>query len=96
MEITIYTKKDCHRCEELKVFLNRHGIQYVEKDVERPEVAQELLKSEYIVKNFCDDKGCIVITPIVNLDGKWMHKEFFDIRGFSERRAKKIFGLEKN
>ena len=94
MEIIIYTKKDCHRCEELKGFLNRHGIRYVEKDVERPEVVQELLKSEYIVKNFCDDKGCIVITPIVNLNDKWMHKEFFDIHGFSEKRARKIFCLE--
>ncbi|MBS7645718.1 MAG: glutaredoxin family protein [Candidatus Bathyarchaeia archaeon] len=94
MEVTVYTKKGCRRCEELKNFLDRYKVKYTEKDVEEPEVARELLKSNYIAKNFCDEKGCIVITPIVNLDGKWMHREFFDLYGFSERRARKIFGLE--
>jgi len=47
-----------------------------------------------IIKNFCDEEGCIIITPIVNLDGKWMHREFFDLNGFSERRARRIFGLK--
>jgi|YelNatPaOPRAMG01_1025707.scaffolds.fasta_scaffold177756_2 glutaredoxin len=94
MEVIVYTKKNCRRCEELKGFLERNVIRYVEEDVEKPEVAKELLKSDYIVKNFCDEEGCIIITPIVNLDGKWMHREFFDLNGFSERRARRIFGLK--
>ncbi|MEM3677129.1 MAG: glutaredoxin domain-containing protein [Candidatus Bathyarchaeia archaeon] len=94
MEVTVYTKKGYRRCEELRNFLDRYGVRHTEKDVEKPEVARELLKSDYIAKNFCDEKGCIVITPIVNLDGKWMHREFFDLQGFSEKRARRIFMLK--
>ena len=91
MDVTVYTKENCSRCGALKVFLDRHNIVFKEKDILNEEVAAELLSSEYIRKHFCDEKGCIVITPIVKLDGSWMYKEFFDINGFSETRAMKIF-----
>ena len=94
MEITVYTKENCNRCEQLKNFLRKNNLSFTEKDITDHEVAYELLKSEYVMKNFCDQRGCIVITPIVRLDGKWMHKEFFDIQGLSENRAKKIFNIE--
>jgi glutaredoxin len=90
---TIYTKENCSRCEALKAFLQKQNIQFKEKDVGNQDVARELLASEYIVKHSCDEKGFIVITPIVKLDGTWMYKEFFDVNGFSERRAMKIFNL---
>ncbi|MGC8849751.1 MAG: hypothetical protein ACP5K1_07105 [Candidatus Bathyarchaeia archaeon] len=70
MVVIAYTKKDCRRCKELKIFLDRHVIGYVEKDSEKPEVARQLLESDYATRNFYDDKGCIVITSIVNLDGE--------------------------
>lgn len=91
--ITIYTKENCHRCEALKTFLNKHNIPYKEKSVLNQEVISELHASEYVVKNFCDEKKCVIITPIVNLDGTWMHREFFDVNGFSEIRAMKIFNV---
>lgn len=94
MEIIVYTKKLCDRCEQLKAFLRKNNLAFTEKDIEDPEVERELLRSEYVVKNFCNQAGCIVITPIVKLDGDWMHKEFFDIHGFSEKRARKIFGVD--
>ena len=93
MDVTIYTKENCSRCEALKVFLGKQGIPYLEKDIFNEEVASELLASEYIRKHFCGEKGCMVITPIIKLDGSWMYKEFFDVNGFSETRAMKIFNL---
>lgn len=93
MDIAIYTRKDCSRCDALKAFLDKHNIPYKEKDVLNQEAARELLASEYVVENFCDKSGCVVITPIVKVNGTWMHKEFFDIKGFSESRAKKIFNV---
>ena len=93
LDVTVYTKKNCSRCEALKAFLDKHNIPYKEKDILNDEVARELLGSEYIRKHFCDEKGCIAITPIVKLDGSWMYKEFFDVGGFSEKRAMKIFNL---
>lgn len=93
MDVIVYAKENCSRCEALKAFLDKHNIPYKEKDILNQEVTRELLGSEYIVKHFCDEKGCIVITPIVKLDGTWMYKEFFDVNGFSERRAMKIFNL---
>ena len=64
---------------------------FVEKNIDEQETIKELLASEYVVNNFCDEKQYIVLTPVVKVDGKWMHKEFFDIKGFNEKRAKKIF-----
>ena len=93
MDVIVYTKENCSRCEALKAFLDKHNIPYKEKDTLNQEVTRELLESEYIVEHFCDEKGCIVITPIVKLDGTWMYKEFFDVNGFPERRAMKIFNL---
>ena len=93
MDITVYTKENCSRCDALKAFLTKHNIPYKEKNINNQEVVKELLTSEYVIKNFCDESGCIVITPIVKLDGAWMHKEFFDINGFSEIRAVKIFNV---
>ena len=93
MDVTVYTKENCERCEALKNYLDENSIPYIEKNVENPQVGQELLQSEYITNNFCDERGCIVITPIVKIDGTWKHKEFFDANGFSEERARKIFQI---
>ena len=92
LDVTVYTKENCSRCEALKAFLDKQKIPYIEKNILNEEVASELLASEYIRKHFCDEKGCIVITPIIKLDGGWMYKEFFDVNGFSETRAM-IFNL---
>ncbi|NHI91493.1 MAG: hypothetical protein EAX96_03250 [Candidatus Lokiarchaeota archaeon] len=91
LDVIVYTKEHCDRCEELKSFLKRNNIFFIEKDINEPETIKELLASEYVLKNFCDDEKCIVLTPVVNVDGKWMHKEFFDIKGLNEKRSKKIF-----
>lgn len=91
MDITVYTKDHCDRCDELKAFLKKNKLSYTEKDINEEETIKELLASDYVVNNFCDEKQCIVLTPVVKLDGKWMHKQFFDIKGFNEKRAKKIF-----
>jgi glutaredoxin len=92
MEIIIYTKHDCERCQALKAFLKKKSLDYTERDIDTEEVVQELVASEYILNNFCDEEQCIVITPIVKLDGKWMDKELFTEEGkFQEGDAKKIF-----
>ena len=91
MEITVFTKDHCERCDDLKAFLKRNDLPFTEKNIDEQETVKELLGSDYVIKNFCDEKQCVVLTPVVKLDGKWMHKQFFDIKGFNEKRAKKIF-----
>jgi len=93
LDVILYTKENCSRCEALKAFLDKHNIPYKKKDILNQDVARKLLASEYIVKHFCDEKGCIVITPIVQVNGTWMYKELFDVNGFSERTALKIFNI---
>ncbi|MBD3228383.1 MAG: hypothetical protein GF329_09360 [Candidatus Lokiarchaeota archaeon] len=93
MDVTIYTKKDCDRCKAMKEFLNKYDISYTEKDIMNPEVGSELVKNDYITEHFCDENECIVITPVINIDGKWMYKEFFGINGFAEYRAKRFFNI---
>ncbi len=91
MNITLYTKHDCDRCKTIKSFLNEKKIPFMEKDIDSDEVVQELVESEYIIENFCDEHQCIVTTPIVKVDGSWMYKEFFDEEGnFQETDALRI------
>ncbi len=93
MKIIIYTKHDCERCKALKTYLDENNIPYLEKDINSEEAIQELLSSEYILKNFCDENQCIVNTPIVKVEEKWMHHEFFDEGGFNKERAEGILKL---
>ena len=94
MDIIVYTKKDCPRCKALLSFLDKNKVFYLEKKIEDELVIGELLTYDYIIENFCDDKQCLVTTPVVNIDGKFMHKEFFDIGGLNEKKAKKIFNVK--
>ncbi|MHA1648703.1 MAG: glutaredoxin family protein [Candidatus Helarchaeota archaeon] len=82
MKIIIYTKHDCERCKALKTYLDENNIPHLEKDINSEEAIQELLSSEYIVN-----------TPIVKVEEKWMHHEFFDEGGFNKERAEGILKL---
>lgn len=94
MDVTIYTKQNCDRCKALKAFFEEYAIDHVEKDIELEDVVKELIGSKYVIENFCDAQECIVVTPIVKIDGNWMHKEFFNDDGaFLEDKTKQIFKL---
>ncbi len=67
------------------------NLLFAEKDIDTDEVVEELLNSSYVIENFCDEDECIVKTPIVKVDGNWMHQEFFDLEGFNEKKSKEIF-----
>ncbi|MHA1379718.1 MAG: glutaredoxin family protein [Candidatus Helarchaeota archaeon] len=88
MDLVIYTKEKCQRCKAMLSFLNKNKLSFTEKNIEDKNVIRKLLKSEYIVNNFCDENLCFVITPVIKLNGKWMHKEFFDVNGLNEKNAK--------
>lgn len=95
MKIILYTKHACERCEALKSFLNKYKIQFTEKDIDTDEVVAELVRSTYIIEHFCDDQKCIVITPIVKMNGSWMAGEFFNDDGsLSESNVKKLLHIE--
>ena len=81
MEIILYTKHACTRCEALKSFLQKHSIEFTEKDIDTSEVVAELVESTFIIENFCDEEQCIVVTPIVKLNGSWVAEDFFDEDG---------------
>lgn len=96
MDVIVYTKRDCERCEALKSFLNQNKLPFAERDIDTDEVVQELIESSYVIESFCDEDKCIVITPIIKIGGNWMYKEFFDEEGvFKEAEAKMIFKLKK-
>ncbi|MHA1279084.1 MAG: glutaredoxin family protein [Candidatus Helarchaeota archaeon] len=94
MEITLYTKDGCERCEALKKFLQAHQLTYFEKDIDTQEVVQELVADEYVLQTYCDEDSCIVITPIVKIDGKWVADEFFTDEGINEQLTKNIFAIQ--
>lgn len=96
MDVIVYTKRDCERCKTFKSFLIRNNLAFVEKDIDTDEVVQELSESSFIIENFCDEEQCIVITPIIKIEGMWMYKEFFDEEGnFKKAEAERIFKLKK-
>ncbi|MHA1266913.1 MAG: glutaredoxin domain-containing protein [Candidatus Helarchaeota archaeon] len=81
IEIVIYTKEDCERCNALKLYLTELNLPFIEKDIDKDEVVQELLRSEFILSNFCDEEQCVVVTPIVKLNGQWKLTDFYDEKG---------------
>ena len=81
MEIILYTKHACERCEALKSFLQKHSIVFTERDIDNDEVVAELVESTFIIEHFCDEEQCIVVTPIVKLNGLWVAEDFFNENG---------------
>jgi glutaredoxin len=87
----IITKEGCHRCHELKEWLNEKKVVYIEKDIEDEEFVHQLLKDPNFIGTFCDAEGCIVNTPAVFHKGKYWFKELWGVDGLREREAKKLF-----
>jgi glutaredoxin len=87
----IITKKDCHRCIELKAWMKENELSYVEKDIEDEEFVHQLLHDSNFVGMFCDKEGCVVNTPIVMWKGKYWFKELWGVSGLRKKEAQKIF-----
>jgi glutaredoxin len=90
----IITKENCSRCHALKEWLKDNNVQYVEKDISDEEFVHQLLQDGNFLKNFCDEDGCIVNTPVVMHKGKYWFKELFGIDGLRTREAKKLFNVK--
>jgi len=88
----IISKKDCSRCTELKEWLHKYDVEYIERDIDDEEFTHKLLHDKNFTKTFCD--GCIVNTPVVIMDGKYWFKELWGISGLREKEAKKLFGVK--
>ncbi len=90
----VITKADCHRCHELKDWLNKNDVKFVEKDIGDEEFVHQLTHDENFLKNFCDADGCVVNTPVVMHKGKYWFKELWGISGLRVKEAKKLFGVK--
>jgi glutaredoxin len=87
----VVTKEDCHRCHELKEWLEEKDVKYVEEDIENDEFVQQLLQDENFVKTFCDQDGCVVNTPVVIIDGTYYFKKLWGIDGLRKEKAEELF-----
>jgi len=90
----LITKEGCSHCHELKTWLDKHEVKFVEKDINDEEFVHQLLHDENFLKNYCDADGCVVNTPVVMYKGKYWFKELWGISGLREKEAKKIFGVK--
>ncbi len=89
----VITKTDCHRCAELKAWLKKNDVKYIEEDINDEHFVHQLLEDGNFVGTFCDEDGCIVNTPVVMHKGKYWFKELWGIDGLREKEAKKLFGV---
>ena len=87
----VITKKDCHRCIELKDWMKENDVKYVERDIDDEEFVNQLLQDKNFLGTFCDADGCIVNTPAVMYKGKYWFKELWGISGLRKKEAKKLF-----
>ena len=88
------TKKDCHRCHELKDWLKKNDVNYIERDIDDEEFVHELLKDKNFLGTFCDADGCIVNTPAILHKGKYWFKELWGMSGLRTKEAKKLFDVK--
>jgi glutaredoxin len=87
----IITKKDCHRCHELKDWMKENNLPFVEKDIDDEEFVHQLLHDSHFIGMFCDKEGCVVNTPVVMWKGKYWFKEFWGVSGLRKKEAQKVF-----
>ena len=87
----VITKKDCHRCVELKEWMKENDVKYVERDIDDEEFVNQLLQDKNFLGTFCDADGCIVNTPAVLYKGKYWFKELWGMSGLRKKEAKKLF-----
>lgn len=62
MDVTLYTRVGCERCDRVKEVLNQHNLSYIEFIIGRT------IHREEVVNRFPDAK----ILPIVTIDGTWI------------------------
>ncbi|NVM04319.1 MAG: hypothetical protein HWN67_18475 [Candidatus Helarchaeota archaeon] len=94
MNVRVFTREGCLKCKEFLEFLKKYEISFIEIGIEEKIAVRELMTNEYIIENFCDKNLCIVKTPIVDIDNKWIHEELFDNNNLNEEKAKKIFNIQ--
>ncbi len=87
----VITKKDCHRCVELKDWMKENDVKYAERDIDDEEFVHQLLQDKNFLGTFCDADGCIVNTPAVMYQGKYCFKELWGISGLRKKEAAKLF-----
>jgi glutaredoxin len=87
----VITKKDCHRCVELKDWMKENDVKYAERDIDDEEFVHQLLQDKNFLGTFCDADGCIVNTPAVLYQGKYWFKELWGISGLRKKEAGKLF-----
>jgi len=87
----IVTKEDCHRCHELKEWLDENDVKYVEQDINNEEFVNQLLQDKNFVQTFCDEEGCIVNTPVVIMGGSYYFKELWSQTGLRKNKAEEMF-----
>jgi len=87
----VITKKDCHRCVELKEWMKENEVQFIEEDIDNEEFVHQLLQDRNFLGTFCDADGCIVNTPAVLYKGKYWFKELWGISGLRKKKAEELF-----
>ncbi|MBX7255439.1 MAG: glutaredoxin family protein [Candidatus Hydrogenedentes bacterium] len=80
--IIMYSAKLCGDCQNLKAFMDKHGIPYENRDIrENPEYGEEL-----------QTKTGKLGVPYLLIDGEWV-RGYVPGRPFSEDFARGLFGL---
>lgn len=78
--VVLYTTSWCGYCRKARDFLRRHGVTFVEKDIESdPGAARELARKRRGAR--LDGSG----VPVIDVDGKL-------VQGFSERTYARLLG----
>lgn len=81
-EIILYSAELCGDCQNLKAFMDKHGIEYTVRDIKKnPECAEEL-----------EAKTGKLGVPYLVIDGEWI-RGYVPKQPFSEDFAKGLFQM---
>ena len=92
-QFSVITKNHCSKCVDLKSWLKEKEVKFDEWSVEDQKVVDKLLHNEEFIQTFCDIEGCTVLTPVINVDGKYYFKELFGIDGLRKNFITKLLEL---
>ena len=92
----IISKKNCSRCDRLKVWLKENNLDYEEWKLEDPQIKDKLLADPTFVHTFCDVNGCMIYTPVMKVEetGNYYYKRLFGMSGIRGDFIKKTLEVE--
>ncbi|WP_457557885.1 glutaredoxin domain-containing protein [Candidatus Harpocratesius sp.] len=96
--VVLYTKSNCHRCSELKQWLQSHTIPFREKSLEDPAILKQIVQDPLYLNVHCQRQPCKIYPPVLYLPQSktYIQNQLFSINGLRSTFLSNLFHLSSS